>query len=128
MSVAMGRPFLGKFPVQQGPVLFVAGEDDDGMLLTRLYAICAAKRQPADYIEAMRQGLARHTAAELAAAPDVEWIPYPHLPLPEDIHLHTEGGFRFGDDAREAALLAAARQLRPRLIVLDPFKDMVPAS
>src|SRR5207249_4958770 len=98
------------------------GEDDDRMLLTRLYEIHEAKLRPEDYDEAMRRAVAAIPAAERE---DV--IPVPDFPL-ENLRLHTEGGFRFGDDAREAALFKAAKSIKPRLIVLDPFKDMVSAK
>jgi hypothetical protein len=117
MSVAMGRPFLGKFPVQQGPVLFVAGEDDAGLLRARFLEVWSAKLLPGEH--------------GFLGTRDVEgdtWIDLRIADYPPNLHLHTDGGFRFGDDAREAALLAAARRLRPRLIVLDPFKDLVPAK
>ncbi len=109
VSVAMGRPFLSVYPVQQDSVLFVAGEDDDRLLVSRLGAVWAAKLTPGDYPAENRE----------------DWIAPPPS-LPEGIHLHTEGGFRFGDESREAALLAAAHEIRPRLIVFDPFKDFVP--
>lgn len=43
VSVSTGRPFLGRYPVERGPVIYVAAEDGEQMLRDRTLAVWAGK-------------------------------------------------------------------------------------
>lgn len=114
VSVATGRSFLGRHTVEQGPVLFVAAEDDAVMLGSRLYQAWIGKTFSASDV-------AEEVAEDGKSATFFLWPAFPDAP----IHLHVGNGLRFGNPASETAFIALAEQLRPRLIILDPLKDLV---
>lgn len=113
LSVASGKPFLGKYKVHTpGPVLMVQEENAQWMIqdkmrkLARLYKLIGDK----DYTEekATRGALGKYTV---------------QLDFPTDIPLRLLNNFGLDlsdDDHRELLELAIA-EVRPVLIVLDPL-------
>lgn len=113
VSVATGNRFLGRYATQAGPVLYVAAEDDEHLMAGRYAGSWYAKTLPPPRPTTSTRG---PTSMVFEPLPDL-----PDLP----IHTHAGNSFKFGDERAEAELLTIARQLRPRLIILDPLKDLV---
>lgn len=110
MSVASGLPFLGQFRVGgRGPVLIVLEEDTAPQLRARLGKIAEAKGL-AGYLEHLNLGDEDFT---------MEFEAPKHLP----VHLMIHQGFVFSPD-NLAQLEAHVAQIKPALIILDPFYRM----
>jgi hypothetical protein len=113
ISVAGGWPFLGQFPVQQpGPVLVIQQEDDYGDMARRFGRIFAA-RQPGGPVG---DGGGDDMVSEHMA---VSQLP--------PVHIVTERGFTLGIDNLRR-LEDKIREVRPRVIVIDPLYSITSAE
>lgn len=96
VSVASGKDFLGKYPVErQGPVLIVQQEDFTGATAERLGLIINARCNP---------------------YPGELFLP-PSLP----IYLHTERQLRFDNKDVLAGVEEFIARVRPELVIIDPM-------
>lgn len=100
LSVAMGEPFLRRYPVHvPGPVLFIQQEDPESLLAARLAALGVSKC----YTDADPEGFFRK--------PDAS------TPL----YLWTDGQFKFSHQPSRDLLVERLRTIRPVLVILDPL-------
>ena len=101
LSVAMGQPFLGRYPVHRpGPVVFIQAEDPPPLLASRLGPLAVSKvRQVGDW-----------------------------LTKPADVPLSmvTDGSFHFGSKNARQALTDLVNDRRPVLVVIDPLYAVAP--
>jgi hypothetical protein len=113
VSIASGRPFLGKYPVREpGPVLIVQQEDFNAQTASR-NALVIMKRMglKAPKLELLDEGFL-----------DVPLMPGDgELPL----HFHADRELRFDDPELMDALEDAVREIRPKLVICDPFYQLV---
>ncbi len=104
VSVASGRPFLGRYPVlETGSVLVIQQEDPFPMLFSRLGSILHIKqdrRSKGDYI-----------------------LPLPP-PQPE-IFWHPDRQLNFGNTDSLFGLQEAIERIRPKMVMLDPLYSAV---
>lgn len=109
LSVATGRPFLGKYtPNLTGPCLYIQQEDDKAITLSRIASILS------------RDGV---QLPDPAAADVSVHLPATDIPvyLP-DISLTKEAHpLQLGDDAAVEALEELIAAVRPVVVVIDPF-------
>lgn len=101
VAVASGTPFLGRYPVRQGPVLFLQQEDPHPEIASR-FACCLAARVPTI---------------------DHSNGPFETYALPEELPLYIHPGaeFRLGEDESIEWLDEAIRKTDARLVVIDPL-------
>ena len=108
VSIASGTPFLGQFKIPTtGPVLIIQEENDPGEFQDRLNRI------------AFSRGLLGSGSMDgdyITLNPDVE--------LP--ITIYNNQGFDLTDKRSFAFLRRKCRELKPALIILDPFYLMTP--
>lgn len=108
VSIASGTPFLGQFKIPTtGPVLIIQEENDPGEFQDRLNRI------------AFSRGLLGSGSMDgdyITLNPDVE--------LP--ITIYNNQGFDLTDPRSFAFLRKKCRELKPALIILDPFYLMTP--
>ena len=113
VSVASGRPFLGKYPVSEpGPVLIVQQEDFNAQTATRnaLVLMNRMGMKPPNF-KALDKGIL-----------DVPLMPSDQeLPL----HFHADRQLRFDDPELMDALEEAVKEIRPKLVICDPFYQLV---
>lgn len=107
LSVAMGEPFLGTYPVHvPGPVLFVQQEDPEPLIAERVGALAVSKYN--------REGHDGFDGFGYAAPKDVPF------------YLVTDASFNFGVREAREALHRRIEELRPSLVILDPLYTMCP--
>jgi hypothetical protein len=108
VSIASGTPFLGQFKIPTtGPVLIIQEENDPGEFQDRLNRI------------AFSRGLLGSGSMDgdyITLNPDVE--------LP--IYIYNNQSFDLTDPRSFAFLRKKCRELKPALIILDPFYLMTP--
>jgi hypothetical protein len=103
ISVATGTPFLDSIPpTRKGPVLIIQQEDFHGAIAERLSTIYLS-RFPFE-ISTDEEGS----------------IQYVHRDDPP-IYIYPDRNFRFDDDAMMHQLEEKLQQLRPALVLIDPF-------
>lgn len=103
VSIATGKPFLGKFPVERsGPVMLIQQEDPGSDIAQRLSAIIFS-----------RLGMEYKTDD-----PEAFEVPgAPNLP----IHVHEERQLHFDDQNVMASFAVLIEQIKPVLVVIDPL-------
>jgi hypothetical protein len=107
LSISSGRPFLGRYPVEEcGPVLFVQQEDPFPMLFNRLASI-------------MNTG---ETGAEGADF----LVPVP--PAYPDIRWHPDRQLNFDNRESLDGLAEAVASIRPAIVILDPLYSAIDAK
>lgn len=116
LSVASGKPFLGKYPVgTQGPVLFVQEENAPWMMQDRLRKLARfyglIRGRDAEVRPARRADLARKGSVVVS------------LEFPDDVpfRVMNNAGFDLAEEEAREALWRECEELRPKLIVLDPL-------
>jgi hypothetical protein len=116
LSVASGRPFLGKYPVgDRGPVLFVQEENAPWMVQDRLRKLAwfygLIKDRQAETRVAVGRDLARKGQVVMS------------LDFPSDLpfRLLNNFGFDLGEEEHRIALWNIVEEYRPKLVVLDPL-------
>lgn len=114
VSIAGGWPFMGQFPIQHpGPVLVIQQEDDYADMARRFSRIFAARQagRPREESNADADTITGHLAVS-------------DLP---PVHIVTERGFTLGlDNLRR--LEDKVRQIRPRVVVIDPLYSITSAD
>lgn len=93
VAVSVGGRAFGRFQTKRGPVLFVSGEDPEGIIRNRVEAMCTGESWD------LRQAL-------------------------ENIHVLALSGLDMSEEKWRAALKAYVGQIRPVLVVLDPFFEL----
>ena len=110
VSIASGTPFLNHFDIPySGPVLYIQEENDEGEVQDRLRRISSSRgliRMPT-YDE-------REDALVFPANPEVP------------LYVYNNTGFELTNDEDMDWLAKECQELRPALIVLDPFYLMTP--
>lgn len=110
VSVASGRPFLGKFDVHRtGPVLYIQEENSHGFMHDRLHRIVQAKGL-GNIVHEHKNG----------ATPTIE---FGH---DLDLHLLNLSGFDLTKTSHLAGLASWCHQMRPALVILDPLYKLAP--
>lgn len=103
ISVAGGFPFLGRYPVSNpGPVIVMQQEDFHGQLADRMGTVYASK---------LGDALGKESETGYQAL----------LPGPIPLYLYPDRRFRFNDGVIVELLHSRIRELRPRLVILDPL-------
>lgn len=103
VSIATGTPFLGQYEVHNpGPVMIVQQEDFHGQTTERLAVILASK---------MRVNLHEE---------DKDKFTVPEIPDPP-IYLHPFRRLRFDDIDVVKLFAKAIKEIRPRLVIIDPL-------
>jgi len=116
LSVASGKPFLGKYSVPSpGPVLFVQEENAPWMVQDRLRKLAwhaGLIRKSEAHVRARASGdLARKGSVVVG------------LDFPDDIPLRilNNHGFDLAEDEHTDGLWKACEEFRPKLVILDPL-------
>lgn len=115
VSVATGGLFLGQYPVAKtGDVLVVQQEDFGARLINRYNKIEHSKFRyydngPGFNVTESERGY------ELTTEFNPEW---------NTIYFHTEGALKLDDPASLAAFVARVREIKPVLVVIDPFYSL----
>lgn len=101
-SVAMGSPFLGKYPVESpGPVLLIQQEDHHQDIGERMSTILGARQ---NWI--------------MEANGEVFTITVPKAP---PIYVHPDRSFRFDNIESVQGLAKFIEKIRPKVVVIDPL-------
>lgn len=104
VSIASGLPFLGHYEVKdKGPVVVIQQEDFHGQLAERVASVTASK---------FKMGFDHPTEGDDFSA---------DLPPTLPINMHTERRLRFADERIMEAFAAKMRQVKPKLIIIDPL-------
>jgi hypothetical protein len=104
VSVASGKPFLGKYPVMDpGPVVVVQNENADYVMRDRSEKLIASR------------GLCGNVK--------IKGDDHIRLQFPPDLPIHfvNQQGFMLTDDSHKAALEKLVSEVQPVLVVLDPL-------
>jgi hypothetical protein len=112
-SVASGRPFLDRYPVSEpGPVILVQQEDFNAQTAARnaLVLMSRLKLAPPD-INALDEGV-----LDVPVMPGDDELP---------LHFHADRQLRFDDPQVMDALEEAVKSIRPKLVICDPFYQLV---
>jgi hypothetical protein len=105
LSVASGKPFLGRYRVNlPGPVLMVQEEDPIWRVAHRVQVMSHAK--------GISQAVVNESDYSLVFQLREERIP---------LYVSVGGGFLFQDEEKTIALERAIDRYRPKLVVLDPL-------
>jgi hypothetical protein len=103
VSVASGRPFLGKYEVlAPGPVIVIQQEDYHGQMAERLACVV---------------GSLFDFGADPASTDRFEYTAPPKLP----IYLHPDRKFRFDENIVIEALAEKIEKIKPVLVIIDPL-------
>lgn len=109
VSVASGAKFLGHFDVlDPGPVLIVNQEDHPGQTAERLGVIARSKFPKT-----------QHASGGVFRTESI-----PELP----IYLHKDGRLRFNDRTVVKQLEDRIREIKPKLLIIDPFYSVVSST
>jgi hypothetical protein len=123
VSIATGKPFLGRWRVRQGPVMVLTAEDNLALTTTRIFHIYRGlhpeRVREERWCNAVTGAALDQNPNELMLGP-MAWPPH-DLP----IHIHDSNAFKFGNKDREQRLYEEVARIRPALLVLDPLKNMV---
>jgi hypothetical protein len=111
VSIASGQPFLGKYPVSEpGPVLIVQQEDFNAQ---------TAERNALIMMNRLNLG---------APILEDDWLDVPVMPsdvqLP--LYFHADRQLRFEDTEIMDSLEAFVREVRPKLVIIDPLYQATP--
>ena len=104
ISVASGKPFLGKFPVvDKGPVLIIQNENAGWIMKDRVIKIRNSK------------GLVGRIQKLAERRYRIEW--------PEELPIYylNQQGFNFNDPAHREILENLLKKLKPKLVIFDPL-------
>jgi hypothetical protein len=111
VSIASGQPFLGKYPVSEpGPVLIVQQEDFNAQTAERNALITMARMNiPAPVLED-------------------DYLDVPVMPTDKQLPLyfHAERQLRFDDTEVMDALEEFVKEIRPKLVIVDPLYQATP--
>lgn len=111
ISVASGKPFLGKYPViDPGPVLMVQEEDPLWRVASRVQVMAEQK------------GLTSFKISRTDDALVFEFPSFNQVPL----YVSVGGGFNFQSEEKIKALEDAIDRYRPKLVILDPLFMLIP--
>lgn len=109
-SIASGKPYLGKFPVSEpGPVLIVQQEDFNSQTAER-NALVLMNRL------GMRPPVLTEDILDVPLMPNDDDLP---------LHFHAERMLRFDDVELMDALEEYVKEVRPKLVIVDPFYSTV---
>lgn len=120
LSVASGQPFLGRYEVGvTGPVLMVQEENAPWMMQDRLRKLAAFYG-----LISSQKAHIRQAGAGALGSVSVD------LDFPTDVPLRllNNYGFDLGIEEHREMLEAEVRELRPKLVVLDPMYLIIPAD
>lgn len=107
LSVMTGTKFLDTFrTMKPGPVLMVQEEDPASVIQERLGLIAAHKGIP---------------AGETILRGNRQFLSVPNLPF----SIFNLTGFKLEDDGKVGQVVAEIRRLRPALVILDPFINLI---
>lgn len=111
LSIASGKPFLGKFKVNKpGPVLMVQEEDPIWRVSRRVQAMSRWKDLSPTRLEETMHGLSLKIDKD--------------LPVP--LYSCIGSGFNFADPDKVALLESAIAEYKPRFVLLDPWFQLTP--
>jgi AAA domain/RepB DNA-primase N-terminal domain len=119
LSVASGRPFLGRFPVHTtGPVLVVQEENSDWVMQDRLSRIAAS-------YGLISKGPPSKFAGDpgLLGSGQRLWDPLFHDEV--DLWLSNHTGFDLSSEDCREALVEDIERVRPVMVILDPLYLML---
>jgi hypothetical protein len=109
VSVASGKPFLGNIPVHvTGPAIIIQQEDFHGTIAERLAIIAESKFEipPLD--------------------PEADFFDLPPAAPDLPIYIHPDAELRVDDEIVMERLEALIKEIRPRIVVIDPLYSAVP--
>ena len=108
ISVASGKPFLGKFPVKnRGPVILIQQEDDHSQTVERLATIARTRFE-------LFETSFEDDLFEVRTPPD----------LP--IYIHPDRNFRFDNEETTKLFAEQVKEIKPALVIIDPLYSATP--
>lgn len=112
LSIALGVPFLGEFPVKQGRVMIIQQEDFGPHLINRFKLIEGAKFAQNDI------------KIEVKEADGTIGIRFVH-DVDNAITFVSEGQLKLDNDDTIVSLEDRIREFRPDLVIIDPFYSLL---
>ena len=117
MSVASGKPFLGTFEAPSpGPVLYIQEENDPSSIQDTMHKVAAS------------YGLISEEDATTLPSPEGSiGSTIVSLRFPDDIpfHLWNNFGTDLKDDVHLEMIERDIQEIRPAMLILDPFENMI---